>query len=360
MRTGYGHQSEFYYAGYNLFSCRQYGCAAEYSAGRDGGNYHLVGGGGFHWLGGRRKHPRLVRDAYLYRRLDVHARKSGWNAVVLIDEQCGSLENFDINLDDDATPGDFPCPLTDGGTYQPAGTLGNFIGQASQGTWRLIVEDSADLDTGVLQGWTLDLCVSGIDPPEISIAQTAIVHRAVADSVTMQSLVIENLSLDTELTVAIDESEATGGSLAAASAASALHLTPCVNGSAGGFPCDAVDLLEHMPNAIIGGGNGNDIWGWTDPQTGKEYALMGRTSGTSFVDLSDPGIPIYLGNLPTHTSNSSWRDIKVYANHAFIVSEANGHGMQIFDLTQLRNVTTPPSRSAIPHTMLGLVMHIIL
>jgi choice-of-anchor B domain-containing protein len=33
--------------------------------------------------------------------------------------------------------------------------------------------------------------------------------------------------------------------------------------------------------------------------------------------------------------------MKVYNNYAYIVSEANGHGMQIFDLTRLRNVTSP-------------------
>ena len=37
-----------------------------------------------------------------------------------------------------------------------------------------------------------------------------------------------------------------------------------------------------------------------------------------------------------------WRDIKVYQNHAFIVSEANGHGMQVFDLTRLRSVANAP------------------
>lgn len=121
------------------------------------------------------------------------------------------------------------------------------------------------------------------------------------------------------------------------------HLTPCIDGMAGGFPCSNVDLLEHMPLATIGGGNGNDIWGWTDPLTGNEYALMGRTNGTAFVDITDPENAIYLGNLPTHTGNSSWRDIKVYADHAFIVSDNNGaHGMQVFDLTQLRTVVSPP------------------
>ena len=41
-----------------------------------------------------------------------------------------------------------------------------------------------------------------------------------------------------------------------------------------------------------------------------------------------------------HTrGNSGWRDVKVYQNHAFVVSEASGHGMQVFDLTQLRDVS---------------------
>ena len=118
--------------------------------------------------------------------------------------------------------------------------------------------------------------------------------------------------------------------------------TPCENGFAGIYPCDQVDFMSHLTTSEVGGGEMNDIWGWTDPLDGKEYALLGRTSGTAFIDITDPNNPLYLGNLPTHTVNSSWRDIKVYADHAFIVSEASGHGMQVFDLTRLRNVTAPP------------------
>ncbi len=125
--------------------------------------------------------------------------------------------------------------------------------------------------------------------------------------------------------------------------AAALAADPCVGGMADIYPCDKVDLLAFMPLADIGGGSGNDIWGWTDPLTSNEYALMGRSSGTSFIDITDPENPIYLGNLPSHNGvSSSWRDIKVYADHAFIVSEAGGHGMQVFDLTELRTVTNPP------------------
>ena len=125
------------------------------------------------------------------------------------------------------------------------------------------------------------------------------------------------------------------------------HLEACVGGMAGDYPCDHVDLLEYMPLATIGGtgsAEANDIWGWTDPLTGNEYALVGLTNGTSFVDVTDPENPIYLGRLPTHTGNSIWRDIKTYDNYAFIVSDLNGsHGMQVFDLTRLRNVPSPPA-----------------
>ena len=92
------------------------------------------------------------------------------------------------------------------------------------------------------------------------------------------------------------------------------------------------------------GGKLNDLWGWTDPETGREYALAARRDGVSFVDVSDPLNPRYLGQL-LRTEGSpvaAWRDIKVYRNHAYIVADGSGlHGIQIFDLTQLRNVTEP-------------------
>ena len=125
-----------------------------------------------------------------------------------------------------------------------------------------------------------------------------------------------------------------------------LAQSPCVNGSANyngtNYPCSNVDLLSIMGVNQVGGGEMNDIWGWTDPLDGNEYVILGRTDGTAFIDISDPVNPVYLGNLNTNTVSSLWRDIKVYNNHAFIVSEAGNHGMQIFDLTKLRNVPNPP------------------
>ncbi len=107
-----------------------------------------------------------------------------------------------------------------------------------------------------------------------------------------------------------------------------------------------VTFLSRMSLNRMGGGTGSDIWGWQDPVTGQEIAIMGRSNGTAFVDVTDGRNPVYLGNLPTQTDSSFWRDMKVYNNHAYIVSDNNGpHGMQIFDLTQLRDVTTPQTFS---------------
>ena len=117
---------------------------------------------------------------------------------------------------------------------------------------------------------------------------------------------------------------------------------PCINGMAGEYPCNGYDLQVFIPCTDFGADNANDSWGWTDPDDGTEYALVGLDNGTAFLDISDPINPIYLGKLPTHTSSSLWRDVKVYNNYAFVVSEANGHGMQIFDLTRLRDVANPP------------------
>lgn len=125
----------------------------------------------------------------------------------------------------------------------------------------------------------------------------------------------------------------------------------CQDGFADGYPCENVDLLAFMSPTELGGGIGvsvNDLWGWTDPTSGKEYALVGRQDGTAFVDVSDPTSPVYLGNLPTNTVSSVWRDIKVYDNHAFIVADGAGsHGMQVFDLTALRGAVTPKTFDAV-------------
>lgn len=110
------------------------------------------------------------------------------------------------------------------------------------------------------------------------------------------------------------------------------------------FPCDDVDLISFISASEMVNDRGaqlNDIWGWTDPETGREWVLAARTDGLSFVDIGDPSHPRVVGQLmrTEGSPGSTWRDVKVYKDHAYIVSGgAENHGMQIFDLTQLRDV----------------------
>lgn len=117
---------------------------------------------------------------------------------------------------------------------------------------------------------------------------------------------------------------------------------PCDAGLAGPYPCDGIDHLALVPLSTCSATGANDVWGWFDAETGREYALLGLNNGLAFIDVTDPFYPIYLGKLPTASSNSLWRDMKVYGHHVYVVSEAFAHGLQVFDLHVLREVTSTP------------------
>jgi choice-of-anchor B domain-containing protein len=126
--------------------------------------------------------------------------------------------------------------------------------------------------------------------------------------------------------------------------------TPCAGGYAGEYPCSNYDLLSNIPVSTLANSSGNpegsDVWGWTDPETGKEYAIAAMTNSTAFVDITDPINPIFLGRLNSNAGNNYWRDVKIYGNYAFIVADNVGnHGMQVFDLTRLRDITGPETLS---------------
>ena len=126
----------------------------------------------------------------------------------------------------------------------------------------------------------------------------------------------------------------------------------CTEGAVESFDCNDIELLAYIPISLLTapeaarGIRANDNWGWTDSETGREYALVGRNDGTSFIDITDPTNPVLIGDLPKtpNTPRSQlWRDIKTYGDHAFIVADGAGaHGMQVFDLARLRDVLDPP------------------
>ena len=98
-----------------------------------------------------------------------------------------------------------------------------------------------------------------------------------------------------------------------------------------GFASNGILLLSQVPLADFGSQHtsGNDCWGYISP-SGRQYALMGLRAGTGFVDLADPGNPQIITTISG--PSSLWRDVKVYQDYAYSVSEG-GSGIQVFDLS---------------------------
>jgi len=100
------------------------------------------------------------------------------------------------------------------------------------------------------------------------------------------------------------------------------------------FPSDNVQLLSWLPLSEFGSPSaGNDCWGYTSP-SGREYAIFGHFDGTAFVEVTEPTNAQIVANLSG--PGSLWRDIKVYQDFAYAVSEG-GNGIQVFDLSNIDN-----------------------
>jgi choice-of-anchor B domain-containing protein len=116
------------------------------------------------------------------------------------------------------------------------------------------------------------------------------------------------------------------------------------------FDCGAADLQSFLPPSKMtpdGHYVGlSSLWGYTDTQTKTEWAIVGLRDGSTFVDITNPTLPRTVAYLPLTEGArpSSWREMKVYKDHAFIVSDSAGpHGIQIFDMTRLRTMKPQPN-----------------
>ncbi len=109
----------------------------------------------------------------------------------------------------------------------------------------------------------------------------------------------------------------------------------CVDGMAGAYPCEATELVSFVPLSAFGATSANDVWGWLDPITGRELVLLGLDNGLGVIDVTHPYCPALVGLLPAGADTSPWRDVETLGTHAYVGSEAEGHGLQILDLSGL-------------------------
>jgi len=92
-----------------------------------------------------------------------------------------------------------------------------------------------------------------------------------------------------------------------------------------------VTLMSQLTPNDLGTVSVSDCWGYTAP-SGREYAITCLYDGTAWVEITDPTNPVIVDSKSGPAS--SWRDVKVYQDHAYVVSEG-GSGIQIFDMSNI-------------------------
>jgi choice-of-anchor B domain-containing protein len=112
-----------------------------------------------------------------------------------------------------------------------------------------------------------------------------------------------------------------------------IALTVNFSNSYSQLPDNNTRLLKHLnPRPTNNQYKYSACWGYAAPN-GREYAVLGCRTGTSFVDITDTNNIHEVGFVAG--TNSEWREMKVYSHYAYIVSEAGSSGVQIVDLQYL-------------------------
>jgi choice-of-anchor B domain-containing protein len=82
----------------------------------------------------------------------------------------------------------------------------------------------------------------------------------------------------------------------------------------------------------------NSVWGYADTATGKEYAILGATSGTYIIDVTNPAQPVKTAFFAGRRDACIWREYKTYRNYLYAVSDDKApNSLQIFDLADMSN-----------------------
>ncbi len=119
-----------------------------------------------------------------------------------------------------------------------------------------------------------------------------------------------------------------------------LLLSACFFGKSQTFSSYRINLVSFV-NPQSTGGIGTDqrkysgCWGWFQSSKNKEYAIVGSSTGTYFIDISNPGFP-NLCDYVAGKSSCTWREMKTYQNYCYIVSDDSPpNRFQIIDMQYL-------------------------
>jgi subtilisin-like proprotein convertase family protein len=91
--------------------------------------------------------------------------------VILLEEECGSDENFDMAFSD-FIGSPFQCPMNTFAWHLPQETLSSIIGEEGQGSWTLEIIDDYLFDGGELQEWEIEICFIDSGPVGMQLKQS--------------------------------------------------------------------------------------------------------------------------------------------------------------------------------------------
>jgi choice-of-anchor B domain-containing protein len=106
-------------------------------------------------------------------------------------------------------------------------------------------------------------------------------------------------------------------------------LTVASGAHAGGFSSDKVALHSHISLAEFGAEFAEDCWGYVSA-TGREYAIVGLSTGTAFVEITDPDNPDVVEIIETPNRG---RDMKVYGDYVYTSSDSGP--LHIIDVSEI-------------------------
>ena len=106
------------------------------------------------------------------------------------------------------------------------------------------------------------------------------------------------------------------------------------------YPSLNINLLSRLnPEKDTTGVDGrkySGCWGWVQTAKNREYAIVGTSSKTYFIDVTNPTSPIISDSIIAARKGCTWREMKTYQNYCYIVSDdAPPNSFQIVDMQYL-------------------------
>ena len=119
-------------------------------------------------------------------------------------------------------------------------------------------------------------------------------------------------------------------------------LQPCERGSAGRYPCRAIDLasfvslndLSNYPSEVAG-----DVVGWRHEASGREFALVSMATRAAIVEVTDPENARVVGNYGQGSGGLG--SMEIFEDRLYAPMNRGVPQLAVFDLTHLLSAEGP-------------------